>query len=213
MKPAKRHHVWRLAIIGCLMFWAIVACIVTAAVGHAADLCDRYKSMLMREAQAVHGITAPTPMFMGQVRQESGCRADVTAWDNGRGLAQFMDGTSKQVSTLFPELGPPDPYDPRWAIRALVRYERWIFARVKGDNACERWAATLKGYNAGLGYVQRAQRLSSTPGIWFNATEHINVGQSVKNFEYSRRYPRVILFKHQPLYAPWGTVTCPGREP
>jgi soluble lytic murein transglycosylase-like protein len=179
----------------------------------APDLCTQYRSTLIREAQAVYGLNAPIPALIAQLRKESSCRADVTAWDDGRGLAQFMDGTTAQVGRMFPELGPPDPYDPRWAIRALVRYDNWLYERVKGDTYCERWAAALKGYNAGLGYVQRAQRTSPTPGTWFNGTENINAGQSAKNFEDSRRYPRVILFKHQPLYAHWGVVTCPGTEP
>lgn len=178
---------------------------------HAADPCDQYRAMLTREAQAVYGLAAPVPLFAGQLRQESTCRASVTAWDNGRGLAQFMDGTALQVTRLYPELGTPEPYAPRWAIRALVRFDGWLYQRVKGDTECERWAAALKGYNAGLGYVQRAQRQSSTPGSWFGATENINAGQSPQNFEYSRRYPRLILFTHQPRYVAWGVATCPEQ--
>ncbi len=176
----------------------------------AADLCEQYRPTLTRESQALFGIGAPVAAFAGQMRQESSCRADVTAWDNGRGLAQFMDPTARQVSNSFPELGAPDPYNPKWAIRAMVRYNYWLHERVRGDTVCDRWAATFKSYNAGLGYVQRAQRASVAPGIWFNLTENINAGQTEANFAYSRRYPRVILFTHQPLYASWGTVLCTG---
>ncbi|AKU21890.1 hypothetical protein ACZ75_10840 [Massilia sp. NR 4-1] len=181
---------------------------VAAQHAHAIDLCDQYRATLTREAQAVHGLAAPVPMFISQLRRESSCRAGVTAWDNGRGLAQFMDGTSLHVVRLYPELGAPDPYSPKWAIRALVRYDGWLRERVQGVNECERWAAALKGYNAGLGYVQRAQRLSPTPGQWFGVTEDINAGQSQQNFEYSRRYPRLVLFTEQPRYATWGTTLC-----
>lgn len=200
-----------------LLLWAtpkLVALVTALAVfgictgAQAADRCDQYRALLTREAQAVHGILAPVPMFAGQLYQESTCRASVTAWDNGRGLGQFMDGTSAQVARSFPELGPPDPYSPRWAIRAVVRYDGWLYERVKGDTECERWGAALKGYNAGLGYVQRAQRSSSQPGVWFGQTETINAGQSANNFDYSRRYPHLILFTHQPRYATWGTTVC-----
>lgn len=177
-----------------------------------ADPALQYRRLLTQEAQAVYGLNAPMPMFAGQIKQESGWRADVTAWDNGRGLAQFMDATAKQVSRSFPELGAPAPYSPAWAVRAMVRYDGWIRDRVKGDTACDRWAASLKGYNAGMGYVQRAQRTSPAPGTWFGATENINAGQGAKNFEYSQRYPRVILFTHQRLYASWGTTTCLERK-
>lgn len=185
----------------------LVAALATLPV-MAADLCHQYRPTLVREAQAVYGLNAPIPMMAGQMRQESSCRADVTAWDNGRGLAQFMDGTMAQVTRSFPELGPPDPYNPKWAIRALVRYDGWIHARVKGNTACDRWGAALKGYNAGPGYVQQAQAKSPQPGVWFGLTEFVPTRQSAKNFEYSRTYPHKVLFKHQPLYASWGTTVC-----
>jgi soluble lytic murein transglycosylase-like protein len=172
----------------------------------------QYRATLMREAQFVYGVDAPIPMFAAQIHQESAWRANVTAWDNGRGLAQFMDGTAAQVARSYPELGAPSPYDPRWAIRAMVRFDGWIYQRVQGAGPCDRWAASLKGYNAGAGYVQRAQKRSPQPEQWFGATEWINAGQSAQNFEYSRTYPRKILLKHQPLYAAWGPVLCQGVQ-
>lgn len=168
----------------------------------------QHRATLVRESQFIFGPAAPVPMFAGQIHQESTWRAGVTAWDNGRGLAQFMDATTDTVVRNYPELGPANPYDPRWAIRAMVRYNGWLYARVQGVNPCNRWAAALKSYNAGLGYVQRAQKRSPQPGMWWDSTEWIKTGQSEQNFEYSRTYPRKILFKHQPMYAQWGAVTC-----
>lgn len=167
-----------------------------------------YRSTLIREAQAVYGINAPVAMFAGQIKQESNWNAKVTAYDFGRGLAQFMDTTARQISASYPELGTPDPYNPRWAIRALVRYDGWLYKRVKGQDACQTWSASLKAYNAGLGYVQRAQRRSPQPLVWYNATEDINAGQSDRNFTYSRLYPHWIIFSHQPLYTGWGIGVC-----
>jgi membrane-bound lytic murein transglycosylase MltF len=192
----------------------IAACMaIGACIAHAADLCQQYRPTLTREAQAVFGLNAPIPALVSQLYQESHCDADVTAWDNGRGLAQFMDGTAAQVAKTFPELGVPDPYNPKWAIRAQVRYDDWLGDRVKGDDACQHWAAIFKSYNAGVGFVIRAQHRSPQPGLWFNVTENINAGQGAKNFEYSRLYPRLILFKHQHLYAAWGQTLCLERAP
>jgi soluble lytic murein transglycosylase-like protein len=197
----------RWMIAGAVVIVLLIAGVITA---FAADPSLRYRSTLIREAQAVYGLDAPVPMFAAQIMQESGWRPDVTAWDNGRGLAQFMDATARQIAASYPELGGPDPYNPQWAIRALVRYDDWIYQRVQGADVCNRWAATLKGYNAGPGFVQRAQRRSPQPGVWFGVTEHINAGQSGKNFEYSRMYPRWIVFKRQPRYAEWGATICQG---
>jgi soluble lytic murein transglycosylase-like protein len=172
----------------------------------------KYRADLTREAHFTLGLRAPIDYLAGQIHQESGWRPGVTAFDNGRGLAQFMDGTAKWVAERYPDLGTPQPYDPLWAIRAMVRLDGYNIGKVAADGDCDRWGAALKAYNAGLGFVQRAQKKSETPVRWFGATENINAGQSIKNFEASRMYPRWIIFKHAPIYAAWGrAVDCGGR--
>ena len=174
---------------------------------------QRYRADLTREAHFVFGLDAPIDYLAGQIQQESGWRPGITAWDNGRGLAQFMDPTAAWASERFPELGKPQPYNPLWAIRAMTRLDAYNLGRVVAATPCDRWGAAFKAYNAGLGYVLRAQRRARAPGVWFGATEYINAGQSAKNFEYSRQYPRLIIFKHSPRFAQWGVgVSCSGRE-
>lgn len=172
----------------------------------------RWGTAVRREGQAVYGITSPTPMFLGQIAQESSGDEKVTASDLGRGLAQFMDATAKQVAAQYPELGAPDPYNPTWAIRAMVRLDQSNYRAVKGDNACERWGAGLTAYNAGAGWVRKAQAKSSDAGVWFGLTELVNGGQSAQNFKYSRLYPRWVLIKHQPKFQAWGPMTCEGLK-
>lgn len=171
-----------------------------------------YRGILTREAHAVDGLNAPIPMFAAQIEQESGWKPGITAWDNGRGLAQFMDGTASMIADTYPELGAPAPYNPTWAMRALIRYDHWLAQRVQGADDCQRRASALKAYNAGLGTVQYAQRNSETPGTWFEATEFTHTRQSAANFEASRMYPRWILMRRQPGYAAWGQYTCEGVQ-
>lgn len=170
----------------------------------------KYRAQLTREAQFLYGLSAPIPMFAAQVEQESGWRPGITAWDNGRGLAQFMDPTADTIVRLYPELQAPQPYNAAWALRALVRYDQWLWRQVKGDTVCDHWAGAIKGYNAGVGYVRQAQGKSNQPGVWFGATEFVPTRQSAKNFEYSRLYPRWILLKRQRNYVGWGAYTCEG---
>lgn len=185
----------------------------TAAHAGPPAAAQHYRGVLVREAQFMDGLAAPIPMYAAQIEQESGWRPGITAWDNGRGLAQFMDGTARDLSRRYPELGPPAPYTPAWAIRALIRYDAWLASQVEGADDCQRRAAALKAYNAGLGTVRAAQRSSARPGVWFGVTENVPTRQSAANFEASRMYPRWILLKRQPRYAGWGRYTCDGIAP
>ncbi len=49
-------------------------------------------------------------------------------------------------------LSSREPFNPAWAIRALVSYDRWLWQRVSAASDCERMAMTLSGYNVGLGW-------------------------------------------------------------
>jgi soluble lytic murein transglycosylase-like protein len=179
----------------------------------ASNSCSPFVATMTREAHYVFGIDAPVPVLMGQIRQESACRPNVTAWDNGRGLAQFMDATAAQVSRSFPDIGAPDPYSPAWAIRALVRYDGWLLRRVKADSPCDGWGAALAGYNGGLGYVLQSEAASGEPGRWFGVTERVPSRQSAANFAYARSYPRKIIFQHQAAFAESGRYLCKEITP
>lgn len=169
----------------------------------------KYRPDLTREAQFIFGPGAPVPTLAAQIEQESGWRPGITAWDNGRGLAQSMDPTAKWASERFMDLGPADPYNPKWAMRFMVRLDDYNVRKAGGNTQCDAWGAGLKGYNSGMGFVLRAQKKSDQPGAWFGVTEFINAGQSEKNFEYSRLYPHWIISKRQPKYEVWGkAVDC-----
>lgn len=168
----------------------------------------QYRGPITREATFVFGLTAPVPLLAGQIHQESMWKCDVTARDGGMGCAQFMKATAGWLVTQYPELGAARPYDPVWAFQAQARLNKFNYTRVKGDDECNRWAADLLAYNAGLGIVQGIQKLSPRPGTYWDVTENERFKQSDQNFKTSRDYPRRITFAHQPLYTSWGRTVC-----
>ena len=121
----------------------------------ALDRCKQYLPQVTREARYFIGIDAPTHYFMGQIEQESRCKEGITAFDGGQGLCQFMPATADDIQkreAALRELGAePMPYDPRWAIRALVLYDQWLYQRT----ACNGWYFAFRAYNGGLGGINR----------------------------------------------------------
>lgn len=113
-----------------------------------------------------------------------------------------------------PEKGEA-PFSPHWAVRAMLRYDDWLFARVTARSACERMAFALCAYNGGLGWVQRDKRLARNKGIdpeqYWGGVETVNAGRSAANFRENRDYPRRILLRLEPVYeaAGWGGGLCP----
>ncbi|OGS90966.1 MAG: lytic transglycosylase [Gallionellales bacterium GWA2_60_18] len=189
----------------------------------------RYQRDLTRNARAVWGMDAPVAVFAAQIHQESRWRADARSVVGAQGIAQFMPATATWISGAY-RWGEAQPYNPAWAMRALVTYDRWLWDRVlpspqpspaSGESAargaepsnCERMAMSLSAYNGGLGWVYRDQKLAASrslnPAIWFGHVEKVNAGRSAANFAENRGYPRVILLKHQPVYANWGgAIAC-----
>ena len=201
---------WLLLAILCA---AVLAVFPEARADQTAPAAKQYRGILTREAHFVNGLDAPIPMYAAQIEQESGWRPGITAWDGGKGLAQFMDGTASDIARLYTAIGKPAPMKPTWAIQALVRYDTRIIGSVQGIDACNRRAAGLKGYNAGPGYVMQAQKVSPQPGQWWGVTEYIKTRQTPQNFEASRMYPRWIILQRQPKYTGWGAYTCEGFNP
>lgn len=183
---------------------------VLAAVPRAAQ---QHHRDLLRVAQQQFGLGAPVATLAAQVHQESGWNPGVRSPVGAEGMAQFMPGTSQWIAELYPDLLPAAPYNPGWALRALVRYDGWLLARVSGADACQAWAFALSGYNGGLGWVYRDVRLAAAAGAdparWFDHVE-----QHSARAEWARRenrgYVRAILRRWEPLYARagWGPGVC-----
>ena len=175
----------------------------------------QYRAELIRNARAVWGLNAPVATFAAQIHQESGWRANAISQVGAQGLTQFMPATAKWIGELYPQsLGSAQPFNPSWSIRALVRYDRWLFDRIAADNLCERLAFTLSAYNGGLSWVNRDKQLATRKGLdqmfWFQSVATVNSGRSAANWRENRGYPQRILKRYEPQYvkAHWGAGGC-----
>jgi len=176
---------------------------------------ERYRRTLERTANLYWGLDAPVATIAGQIHQESRWRPDARSHVGAQGLAQFMPDTADWFASMYPDaLGDNAPFSPGWALRAAVLYDQWLYQRVQAASDCDRWAFVLAGYNGGLGWVYRDQRLASASGAdplaWSDVAPH-NAGRSPPNFRENRHYVDVILHRWEPLYERlgWGSGVCP----
>ncbi|MFE8103581.1 transglycosylase SLT domain-containing protein [Brenneria goodwinii] len=173
---------------------------------------QQYRGELIRNARLIWGLNAPVADFAAQIHQESGWNPRAVSPVGAQGLAQFMPVTAQWISGIMPELKTKQPFNPAWAIRAMTRYDRWIWQRVNAADDCQRMAMTLSGYNGGLGWVQRDQKLAAQRGLdrqrWFGHVAAVNAGRSKANWRENRHYPQRILLELAPRYLTWGGRSC-----
>lgn len=197
-----------LGVVAALAMLPVMA-LAQAAIPRAAEA---HRNTLLREARMVWGLGAPTASFAAQVHQESRWKSDARSPVGAQGLTQFMPATAQWIGTTRADLAQVDTDNPRWALRALVVYDKWLYARVAGQNECERMAFAMSAYNGGLGWVQKRKARSKTPLLCLGLTCDINPGITAANQRENAHYPRKILLQYEPLYEAsgrWGKGVCP----
>ncbi len=211
------------SLVGWLCVALLIVLVASCQPAWAADsvphVAEQYRRTLVRAAHQGWGLDAPIATMAGQVHQESRWQRDARSPVGAQGLAQFMPATADWMAEIYPNsLGPAQPYNPGWALRAMVAYDQWLYARNQAAaSECDRWAFVLAAYNGGLGWVNRDRRLASASGAdqlaWFDSVERHNAGRSAANFRENRHYPRAILLRWEPLYAAagWGPGVCAER--
>lgn len=172
----------------------------------------QWRNEVIRTAREIWGLNAPVADFAGQLHQESGWAPDACSPAGAQGMAQFMPATAKWVSQLYPELHENKPFNPAWAIRALVQYDHQLWNGLVAKDNCQRMAFTLSAYNGGQGWVNRDKKLAAAKGldasIWFEHVERVNAGRSAANWRENRHYPEAILYQHASRYLQWGQASC-----
>jgi soluble lytic murein transglycosylase-like protein len=178
----------------------------------------RYQRDLIREAHQTWGLSAPVALFAAQVHQESTWRAGVSSPLGAQGLAQFMPSTAEWIAEIYPDLGVVAPYSPRWALAAMVRYDRHIFANISpmAGNAvprCDRLAMMLSAYNGGPGWLRRDRRLAlasgADPDRWWHQVEKHTARADWARRE-NRHYPVRIIRVLEPGYLQAGWLGEPS---
>lgn len=198
-----------LLVLAVFVAASLFAAVLAAEIPRAAE---QYRRDLTREARAVWGLDAPVTTFAASLEQESFWRPDAVSRAGAQGIAQVMPATGRWLSQEFPELGPPAPFSPRWGIRALVRYDRWHWARLTAGNDCHRLAKVRASFNQGLGWTRRQERAANQAQRpwWFGGLEDINPGKADWAWRETREYVRRIILERERKYfeARWSDSPC-----
>jgi len=189
--------------------------------GYIPSKAKAYKSQLRRAAEYAFGLEAPVALFAGQIHQESHWNEKAQSPYAG-GLAQFTPDTADWIADIYPQEleGQAAPYSPKWAIKALVLYDKYLLEKIEARTGrclprCDHWAMALAAYNGGLSWIKKdrdmAARDGANPDRWWNQVERYTSRSTAAKKE-NRDYPHRILLNHQWLYAKngWhGTLPCP----
>lgn len=190
----------------------LVACGMLAHAEGIPRDCLQHRRDLVRNARMVWGMDAPIATFAAQMAQESSCRANAHS-PYADGLTQFTPDTASWIGMRFPELAPPAPLNPVWAMRAMVQYDKYLIERADGETTCDSMWFALWGYNGGEGWVRRDRRMAAAAGANARrraAVEPFNAGRAPAMFRQNRDYPAAIIGRWQPLFiaAGWGVGSC-----
>lgn len=122
---------------------------------------QQYRSALIRTAHAVWGMDAPVAVFAARVHQESSWRSDAVSHVGAAGLAQFMPKTAEWISGTDQQLAANQPFNPAWALRALVTYDKQLYSVCPQPIRTARpHVVALRSYNGGLGHWQKEAAIS-----------------------------------------------------
>ena len=166
------------------------------------------------------GVNGSPALLAAQLHQESGWKPAARSHVGALGIAQFMPKTAEWAGATWPdELAGFDPWNPQQAILAAALYDKWLYDRSPRIGPgpytfCSRWAFALRGYNGGLGWLNRERRLAAAAGANANDWRQVERYRARATWAHKENigYPRRILLVLEPAYvqAGWhGSRTCP----
>ena len=137
-----------------IILFLIMAMVMVMPVS-AKDRCIDYRTDVRIQAAKYFGLDYPYWYNLGQLKQESQCRADVTAFDAGMGIMQVMPATEKFIES---KIGLFDPYNPEQALKAHA----WYLSYLHKQNSDGRLWLTFMFYNSGIGTVRKEIQKAGT---------------------------------------------------
>ena len=138
---------WRLAIVCFFIIYLIINFIAGEVLPASVDRCAQYAQIERTQHWRYFGLRFPYWYGLGQARQESNCRSNVTAFDAGMGLTQFMPATWRGMEK---HLGKLDPYNPEHSIKA----QAWYMSQLQKENWDGALWLTYCFYNSGSGTMR-----------------------------------------------------------
>lgn len=190
-------------VAACAGFQLLAAATPARAWGEIPAQAWRYKELVRRAALSEHGPGAPVALYAAQLAQESGWNPQARSVVGALGLAQFMPGTARDVGRQRPDMGPPLPTNPEWAVRALVYYDLQQKRRITAATEFDQWAFALCAYNGGLGNVYKDQARARAQGLDPGRVEHVdrvNAGRSKAAKAENVGYWSAIMLRRMPVY-------------
>ena len=161
-----------------------------------------YRATVIREVRFYWGMAERPSTFLGQIHQESGFREDARSPVGAEGLSQIMPRTGAWLWEIYPadlrEACPQMsgcPRDAKWAIRAVVLFDKRLYDSYRFAIGDDRWAWTLASYNGGSGNANKEKRLCPCDkNRWFGSVENFCL-RTAANCRENRGYPRRILLE------------------
>ena len=155
-KGVMRQERNRIEAVVALTFFMLAMLVVGLLYAHGADRCRDYIIDVRSAHTYYFGSNYPYWYGVGQLRQESNCRPDITAFDGGQGISQMMPATERDIEKALGEL---DMYNPEHAIRA----QAWYMARLDRQNPDGRLFINYMFYNSGPGTIKKE---AARAGVW-----------------------------------------------
>lgn len=129
----------------------------------AKDRCIDYVGDVRIQHVRYFGIGFPYWYGIGQLIQESGCRPNITAFDGGKGLTQFMPKTEEYIEDLMGE--QLNMYNPEHAIKAQAFYMSRLHKQ--NPDLDKPLVLTYMSYNSGVGTVKKEYVKAGCPPFCF----------------------------------------------